>query len=458
MTDRNRARSAEALEFAPGLLAIQESPPPRLPRAVLYSVAALLGLLILWATFGELDIIVSADGKLVPKNYIKIVQPADAGIVKEIRVHEGEHVVAGQVLLRMDSHDAEADLHTLQTELALRSLQLRRVDAELTNSPLRRQPTDLADLFAQVSAQLRDRHQAYLDSRAQAQEELKKARHDFESARSVLAKLAETNPILEKQARAYADLGKDGYAPEVVVGDKQRAYLENARDLEAQQSTVAALAASVAGASNQVEALEAKYRSDLRNERVDAEAQYRKLQDDWSKQARKSELLELRAPTAGIVKDLATHTVGTVVSAGTMLLSLVPEREPLVAEVMIRNDDIGFVRVGQKVKVKLVAYPFQKYGMLDGEVTQLWPDASDEPRTSNQPRDTGIDTQQSSASSSGFKAIVAIDRQVLQARSDSLALTPGMAIVAEVREGRRTVLEYLLSPIQKTIHEGGRER
>ncbi|MGH3429005.1 MAG: biotin/lipoyl-binding protein, partial [Mycobacteriales bacterium] len=112
--------SPEALDFAPGLLAIQESPPARLPRVVMLAVVALCLILLLWAGFGKLDIIASAEGRLIPQNYVKIVQPADAGIVKEILVREGQKVQAGQVLLRMDTQDAEADTKALGTELELR--------------------------------------------------------------------------------------------------------------------------------------------------------------------------------------------------------------------------------------------------------------------------------------------------------------------------------------------------
>jgi HlyD family secretion protein len=133
------ALSPDALDFAPGLLSIQESPPARLPRVVMYLVVVLFVLLALWSIFGKLDIVASAEGKLVPQTYVKIVQPADAGIVQEILVREGERVVAGQVLMRMDTKDALADEATVQTQLQLRSLQLRRIDAELGNKTLVKQ-------------------------------------------------------------------------------------------------------------------------------------------------------------------------------------------------------------------------------------------------------------------------------------------------------------------------------
>ena len=123
-------------DFAPGLLAIQESPPARLPRTVLLLVVALFGILFLWASFATLDIIASAEGRLVPQTYVKIVQPADAGIIHELLVREGDSVRDGQVLVRMDANITEADVQALQNEIALKNLQLRRIDAELAGSPL----------------------------------------------------------------------------------------------------------------------------------------------------------------------------------------------------------------------------------------------------------------------------------------------------------------------------------
>ena len=454
--------SPEALDFAPGLLALQESPPSRMPRAVLYSVTSLLALTLVWAAVGHLDIVASADGRLVPTTYLKVVQPADAGIVKEILVHEGETVRAGQVLLRMDAQDAQADTAKLQSDLSLRSLQLRRIDAELGGTPLHRQADDPADLFHQVEAQYRERRQTYLDALGQAQEQLHKAERDQESGQAVLAKLRRTNPILKSQADAYVGLGGEGYVPRVTVDDKRRAYIENEQDLEAQESTVEGLAAAVSEADQQVRQARSKYRSDLENERVDAVGEYRKLQQDWAKQAHRAGLLELRAPQAGIVKDLATHTVGTIVSTGTVLLSIVPENEPLVAEVMIRNDDVGFVHPQQQVKIKLAAYPFQKYGLLDGQVLQVWPDATDDSsapsRSGSSPESHATDGSTQTGTGNGFKALVRLDRQTLRAGDETLKLVAGMQIVAEVREGRRTVLEYLLSPLKSALHDSGRER
>lgn len=454
MLKKSSTLSLDALDFAPGLLAIQESPPARLPRVVMYAVGVLFAILLMWAIFGKLDIIASAEGRLVPQTYVKIVQPADAGIVQEILVKENETVKAGQVLMRMDTQIAKADEKSIATELALRALQLRRIDAELAGKPLTRQPNDPAEFFNQIDAQYHDHRLAYQDALGQAQEALKKTQRDYDAGKEVLAKLREVTPILKAQSDAYSDMGKDGYAAQVQVRDKQREYLEKARDLRAQEETVASLAAAVAQASKQLNQITSKYRSDLQNERVEAVGQHSKLEQEQVKQEHKTGLLELKASQNGIVKDLVTHTIGTVVSPGTVLLSLVPESEPLVAEVMVNNDDVGFVYAQQKVKVKLAAYPFQKYGMLDGTVIHVGPDASegDNSQKSNK------DQKDKSAPQLGYKALIVLKSQVLTAQGKQLKLVPGMQVIAEIHQGRRTVMEYLLSPVQKTLHDSGRER
>jgi hemolysin D len=364
-------------------------------------------------------------------------------------------VQAGQILMRMDMKLAEADAKTIGNDLGLRSLQLRRIDAELSGKPLSRKHDDSDDLFRQVSAQYRDHQQSFRDTLGQAREALKKSQREYDSAREVLSKLEQTTPILKQQADAYADMGKEGYMALLTARDKQREYLEKLQDQQAQKATVASLEAAINQVQKQVDQITSKYRSDLQNERIEAEGQHRKLQQDWVKQEYKNGLLELKASQTGIVNDLDTHTIGTVVSPGTVLLSIVPENEPLVAEVMVKNNDVGFVYLNQKVKLKLAAYPFEQYGMLDGFVSNIGPDSS-EADPSTQSSRQSQDKQQ--AQTSNYKARIDLGSQTLEAEGKKMKLVPGMQVVAEINQGTRTVMRYLLSPVTKTLDESGHER
>ena len=172
----------DALDFAPAILAIQDKPPSPLPRIMLYALAALFGSLLVWALIGKVDVIATAEGKLVPQSYLKIVQPADSGILQAILVKEGDAVIAGQVLMRMDTQVAQADTRILETERQSKQLQLRRIDAELANQPLLMNKGDDATTFRQIEAQYQSHRLAYLDAQAQEQALLAKANDDYQAA------------------------------------------------------------------------------------------------------------------------------------------------------------------------------------------------------------------------------------------------------------------------------------
>ena len=162
--------------------------------------------------------------------------------------------------------------------------------------------------------------------------------------------------------------------------------------------------------------------------------------------------MRLQAPQDGVIKDLATTTVGAVVQPATVLLTLVPAGEPLYADISVKNEDVGFTQIGQTARVKLAAYPFQKYGMLSGTVIHLGADATEAGKPG------GADNN-APANVAFYKARVQLNQQSLKSPAgNELALTPGMQVVVEIHQGRRTVLEYLLSPVGKAVREAGRER
>jgi HlyD family secretion protein len=452
MINRVPQLSSDALDFAPAILKAQHQPPSPFPRFVLYTLLALVGVMLVWAAAGRLDIVAVAPGKLVPQSFLKVVQPSEAGIVKEILVKEGDEVKQDQVLMRMDTRLSQADSRALLNEVRLKRLQVRRIDAELNAAVMKRKADDPPALFSQVEAQHRARRQAYQDALDTERAVLAKAQQDMKSATEIEAKLKRTAPIYQEQERAWEQLAKEGFAGRLMVLDRQRSRIENEQDLRAQQFNLASLKATITQSEKRLAQITSYYQQQLQNERVEAEAQLHKLEQDWDKQQHRHALLELRAPQAGIVKDLATHTQGTVVAPGIVLLTLVPHNEPLLAEVWVSNVDSGFVEVDQKVKVKLEAYPFHKYGMLDGVVRHVTYDATDKAT------DASADRKPDTNASLSYRALVALNASQLEAQGLRYKLTPGMQVAAEIHLGSRSVIEYLLSPIRKTAHEAGRER
>ena len=446
---------ANPADFQPALLRLQEQPPAPFPRAVLISLLAMLAALLAWAALGRLDVVAVAEGKLVPQSYLKIVQPAEQGIVKEILIKEGETVKAGQTLMRMDTALSEADGKALRSEHDLKRLTLRRIDAQLAGSGFTRQSEDPADLYAQVAAQYQANRLAYDAAITQEKSVLDKARNDLAAAREIREKLLQVLPHYQEQEQAYAKLQRDGFVGRIMAGDRQRERIEKEQDLKAQEFAIAAAKDTIAQSERRIAQISAEYRKQLQTERVEAASQVEKLGQELAKQQHRHGLLELKAPQGGIVKDLATHTAGTVVSPGTVLMSLVPQNEALHAEVWVSNQDVGFVRAHQPVKLKLQTFQFQKYGMLDASVQQVSADASDGTKA----QESGNPAEQARPGNGlVYRTLIALKSQHLEADGLPYALTPGMQVQAEIKLGTRTVLEYLLSPVTKAFHEAARER
>jgi hemolysin D len=440
----------DVADFSPGLLAIQESPLPRLPRLIYYIVAVLYAILLAWALLAKVDVVAVAEGKLIPATYTKIVQPAEAGVVTDILVKEGDLVQAGQTLIRLDATVTTADGRSLGHDIAQKQLTLRRIDAELAGQPLAAKPGDEPLLLAQVQAQAHAHRQAYTDALAQEQSSRERARNELRAAQETFTKLQTTLPGYEQSAAAHSKLVKEGFLSPIAGNDKEREAIEKAQDLKAQTATVLGLQATITAQDQKIAGLASSYRSQLLIERTEAMAQSSKLAQDLAKMAFKTSLLELKAPQTGIVKDIATTSKGAVVQPGMVLLNLVPVGEQLLAEVQVKNEDVGFVQKGQLVRIKVAAYPFQKYGLIEGSIQNLAPDSQAASATPGQPVPQG------------YKALVKLDTQHLPSLNgdDRLrkSLDAGMQVVAEIHQGRRTIMEYLLSPVQKVSAEAGRER
>jgi hemolysin D len=438
------------LRVASALFEIEAGEPTRTSRIVLWTVCLLMAVLIVWACFAQLDIVAVANGRLVPQTYVKVVQPAEAGIIREILVEEGDRVEAGQVLVRLDPTVNAVDSVAVEQDLALARLQLRRIEAELAGARnMERLATEAPELYAQVEAQRQSHRQQFLDATAQERAAQDRTRSELAGARELLEKLEATLPSYLQSAQAYEDLAKQKLVGELEAIERRREAIEASQDLEAQRASVIALESSIAQHDQRVAQLASTYASELNQLRIENVTAMTRLEQQLGRLAFQQTLLELRAPQEGIVKELATTTVGAVVQPGTVIVTLVPQDEPLWAEVAIENKDIGFVAVDQPVRVKLAAYEFQKYGMLEGVVRNVSADSTVDDEAGASGRQLG---------SPVFNALIELGSQELPASGLQLPLAAGMQVSAEIMQGRRTVLEYLLSPVRRVASEAALER
>jgi len=430
--------------FVPGWERLETSRMAPRRRRVLHLLLGFGAAALAWTLLGNLDVVVVAEGRLVPRTQLKLVQPADAGVVREVLVAEGANVIEGETLVRLDGTLTSSETRALRAEFVRRDLQRRRIDAELAGTPPLQRAGDDEEAYRAALAQFRANRQAHADALGQESAAIVRLEQDLAAARAGERKLERVVPIVRSAAERYAELRREGFASELAALEREREAIEKAEDLAAQRHVVAGLESAGAQARTRRDQVASGYRAQLLAERATADAEIARVGEALARALHRADGIEIRAPYAGTVKDVVARGAGAVVAAGTPLVTLVPAGEELVAEVLVRHEDAGFVHRGQAARVKLVTYPFQKYGTIDGQVNHVAPDA------------TAPSAEAPAAS--GYRVRVSLATQTLRAGDAPFELASGMLVSAEILLGERRVVEYLLSPLKRAWGEAGRER
>jgi hemolysin D len=440
---------SEVLDFAPALLRVEAAPPSPLPRIVGGLAAGFLFVVLTWACIARLDVVAVAPGRVVSSAFVQILQPAEGGVVRELLVREGDRVRAGQVVARLDTRISDADSAAVERRLAERRLDVRRLDAELRGDQRLSVDGEPSALAALALARFASRHAALAEEIRGERAAVARAEGDLAAARAQLARVAGTTPLLREQADAWAQLVQEGFAGRLQAQERRRLLLESEGEAVALRGAVASAEAALSQARARLAQREADHRQQLLRERSEAHTEAEHLAAEHRKLGVRRASLDLPAPRDGIVKDLATHTLGAVVQPGTMLMSVVPTDAPLEAEVRVGDVDAGRVRVGQPVRLKVAAYGFQRHGTLGGTIRHVGPDATAGTEASADALRGGT--------AAGYRAFVALDSDAIEHDGERFPVIAGMLVSAEVHLGTRTVLETLLAPVARTWREAGRE-
>lgn len=409
-------------------------------RWVLLALMLFFSAFCVWAFVAKLDVVVEAHGKLVPSNFIQLAQPAEDGIVRRVLVRDGDNVAAGQSLIEMDAVFAEEDSTAAAAEVDSLRRKIQRIDAEQSGRVL--DSTDVA-----VMAEYRSRRDAQTALVMEAQHQYDRAHAELKMASSRVAKYRELAPLASRQADMLARLRDEGFISEAAYNEKRFSQIDSARELDIQVHAEQVAKEALQQAKAALSRVVMNYKQQLAIERTDTLLKLAQAEAALKKHEHRAELQVLRAPVSGIVTGLSVRSAGQVVTAGTSLLSIVPRGEPLRFEGWIRNEDAAFVVLGMPTKVKLSAYPFQKYGWLNGELSWLGIDA---------------ETPDSMRSAQGeplfYRVRVMLPVQALTVDGKTLEVKPGMQATADLHVGTRTLYEYLTSPLRKISLEAAREK
>lgn len=463
---RARRRRDEELAFLPAALEIVETPPSPIGRAVGATIIALFCVGLIWAWAGTIDIVASATGKIVPSGRTKVIQPFDTGVVRAIRVQDGQKVKAGDVLIELDPTVNEADRDHLHNDLLAEQLNIARLRSALAggdNPSADFTPPANAD-SALVSAQRQLLINQVAEHRAKiaaltSQQAQKEAEQGTIAA--TIHKLEATIPVIQQRVDIRKTLVEKELGSKITYFEILQALVEQQEDLGIQKSHLREAEAAAAAILETRGQTEGEYRHALSDELTKAEQKANGLAQDLIKAEQKTKLQLLAAPVDGVVQQLAVHTVGGVVTPAQSLLMVVPSDSRLEIEAMVSNRDIGFVHAGQEAEIKIDTFNFTRYGLLHGQVLSVSQDAVIRDRKQDRSDNRGLGTQNDSSEPQGqelnYTARISLDRTQMQIDDRVVNLSPGMAATVEIKTGSRTILSYLLSPMlryrQEILHE-----
>lgn len=422
---------------------IEEELIPAFVRPVLVIVGLLVVVFMAWAAVTNMKEVARAPGEVIPSGKVKVVQHLDGGVVAEIAVEERKLVEQGAVLLRIDGSQALADLR--QMEARRDSLLLR---AERLKAVTEDKKPDFAKLDIQQSGLLSSQREIYVTQIATRDSTLSILDRQIDQRRQRLQQLEIALAVAKEHQALTGELSemREDLASRRLIN--RTVLLETRRAKVTASGEVARLTEEIGVAKQEL--------AEARNRRVDTQNQLRRdalaelgvvrselaeVDETMQRLQARVDRLEVRAPNRGYVQDLRVQTIGQVVQPGALLMQIVPDKAPLEAEVRISPRDIGFVRVGQPVNLRVTSYDYSRFGVAKGTLQRV--SATSVVGDDNKPF---------------YRGLVELESPYVGNVPGRNPLRPGMSVEAEIKTGEKTMLAYLTKPLIDVVSMSFHER
>lgn len=413
---------AHEAEFMPAALSIQTQPVSPAGRWVARILMLLILVLFIWSVLGHIDIIVNAQGKIIPGGYTKTISSVEVASVRALNVEEGQAVKAGDVLIELDTRasDSERDKSEGERQTAwLQAERSRRLLNAIDNGQAPKLNAPELQSQGVAAARIQDAQQHLQDQWRDYQAKLIRLSGE-------IARYSQALPLAAQRAKDYAELAKSNDVSQHAWFEKEQARI----DLEGQ----------LAEAKHQKLSLIAETRKNAQDAMNEATRIVAASAQDVQKAAAHSELLRLSSPVDGTVQQLSVHTVGGVVPAAQPLMQIVPKQAMVEMEAFMENKDVGFVQAGQEAQVKVDAFEYTKYGTIAAKVSHVSQDAIQDEKK-------GLI----------YSVKVVLTQPTINVDGRAVPLSPGMSGSVEIKTGTRRVIEYVLAPLlqhgRESLHE-----
>ena len=454
-TTLKRNYRRDETEFMPAVLEIQHKPPHPLPRITLWLMCSLLVLTFLWAIFGYIDIIATAQGKVIPSGFVKYVQPMNSATVTKILVSDGQYVKKNQLLIELDTTISQAEVDKTRNDYqqaALDSIRYHNLLARLNNQPEQGWESGLnpnglspsnfnSELLANSQQQLQNQWLELQDKLATNQAQQSQQDAAMRTSQALISKFQQTLPLLKEKESDYLELYNKKFMSQHGYLDVAKQRIDLQQDLAQEQGKIKEIHSQKQQLKRQYDLIISDFKLNCGEKLLQASQQAAHLHSQLIQAEQNQDYNQLRAPESGYVQQLAIHTVGGVVTPAQPLLVIVPQHDGIVAEVQLENKDIGFVKAGQSAEIKVAAFPFTRYGTIHGTVKSVSADAVEDKKEQLQ-----------------YNVYIQLSTNTMNINGAIVPLTPGMMLTAEIKTGKRKIIDYFLSPLIQNTTEALHER
>ena len=399
----------------------------RLLGVVAFICIAFIG----WAWLSELDRVVSSTGKTYPVSKLQSVEHFEGGRVEKILTREGDLVEKNQVLITLSPIQAVGEFTVQKETLAELSIRQKRLEAEYNRAEMYTLPQELKDVAPQTYQQ---ELQLFEQRRSAMQSELSKMESEIGEALFELKAKKAILDVARKELSLSNELFESGLESEIAHAQAQRQYLTAEADYQGSQHRLSR-------AKDSKLQYEQSYNAELLGQLADVRTSLIDARQKILMAADKADRLEVRSPISGKVNSLEVSTIGSTVTPGETIAEIVPVGSEIAIEVHVAPADIGFVQVDQEVLIKFTAYDFSIFGALRGVVSVV-------------PGDTIV---LEDGATRVYRVLISIPQKFVAKDGRNLSLLPGLEVQADIIVGRRSVLDYLISPLNRTLKESFRE-
>lgn len=402
---------------------------------------------IIWANFSRVEEITRGSGRVIPSARTQVVQSAEAGVVQEILVRQGQRVALGELIIRLDDTPNAAKAGEAEAQGRALRVQIARLEMEVAGpDTVFECPKDIAatapDICLNERKLLSARQENFRARIETFKERLEQRKREIGEVTAQSRRFTESLVLAEKELAIIAPMASRNMISQLELIRAQRQVVELKGQLSAAKETLAKLEAGLREASSQLEEQVTQLRREALAELTARRAEWSVVQETLRGAEERVRRTDIRSPVDGFVNSLAVNTVGAYVNAGERLLDIVPSDGKLLIEARVKPSDIAFIAPGQAALIKISAYDFYQYGGLNGVVEQVSADS----------------VYDSNSKETFYVVLVRSDDTSLKLGKATHAIIPGMTADIDIITGEKSILTYLLKPINRARHEALTER